>query len=199
MISPPHLVALLLAAHLVASAATNHSVDDLDPLFKYSVGWEINTQNLNISTGANMDKDGSHHLASSPGLSATITYTCAYFSKVNSMIIVPNRFPCHLSLFSLYFTIASEIVGLNEHLFTVASVYFLACLWPYPVSTNYAIDGNPPMTIDMEDHAPTINTGGNASVASNVLGWWISNANQEHTIHITVPAGAQYSVVDMFM
>ena len=51
----------------------------------------------------------------------------------------------------------------------------------------------------MEDPAPTINTGGNASVASHILGQWTSATNQQHTIHITVPAGANYSVVDMFM
>jgi hypothetical protein len=94
----------------------------------------------------------------------------------------------------------SEIVdGLNDHLFTVASVYYLACLWPYAVSTNYAVDGNPPLTIDMQDHSPATFTGGNASVASNVLGKWTSTVNQQHTIHITVPAGAEYSIVDMFM
>ena len=96
------------------------------------------------------------------------------------------------------FLIDSGIDGLNERLFTVASVYFFACLWPYPVSTNYAIDGNPPMTIDMQDHSPTINTGGNASVASNVVGQWTSNVNLEHTIYITVPPGANFSVFDMF-
>ena len=82
MVSPPHLsVPLLLLAVLclVVSAATNYSVDDQDPLFRYSgPGWERNTQNLNISTGANLDKDGGHMLATSPSSSATITYTCAY-------------------------------------------------------------------------------------------------------------------------
>ena len=96
MISPPYFVALLLAAHLVASAATNYSVDDLDPLFKYSGAWEINTKNLNISTGDNMDKDGGHHLAESPELSATITYTCAYLLKVNNrstLLIIKSSQP----------------------------------------------------------------------------------------------------------
>ena len=54
------------------------------------------------------------------------------------------------------------------------------------------------MTIDMQDHSPTINTGGNASVASNVVGQWTSNVNLEHTIYITVPPGANFSVFDMF-
>ena len=107
--------------------------------------------------------------------------------------------PAFLYLFLYLFLFDSEIDELNEHLFTVASVYFLACLWPYAVSTNYAVDGNAPLTIDMQDHSPTTNTGGNASVASSVLGQWTSTTNQEHTIHITVPAGADFSIIDMFM
>ena len=51
----------------------------------------------------------------------------------------------------------------------------------------------------MEDHSTTTKTGGSPTVTSNVLGQWTSATNQEHTIHITVPAGANYSVVDMFM
>ena len=90
--------------------------------------------------------------------------------------------------------------GLNEHLFTVASVYFMACKWPYPVSTNYAIDANAPITVDMQDHSVLENdTSGDPTVASSVLGSWTSNANQEHTILVTVPSGGSYAVVDMFM
>ena len=55
------------------------------------------------------------------------------------------------------------------------------------------------MTIDMEDHSSTIEKGGSPTVASHVIGKWTSAANKKHTIHITVPAGAKYSVVDMFM
>ena len=73
MISPPYFVALLLAAHLVASAATNYSVDDQNLLFKYSKGW--------VRITGDMDKDGGHMLAQSPELSATITYTCVYLLK----------------------------------------------------------------------------------------------------------------------
>ena len=94
----------------------------------------------------------------------------------------------------------SEKGGLNEHLITVASVYFLANLWPYPFSTDYGIDGNKPMTIDMQDHSvPATPPGGNATVASAVVGQWTSTVNEEHTIHVTIPAGGQYAVVDMFM
>jgi hypothetical protein len=107
MISSPHLpLALLLAALcLVVSAATNYSIDDQDPLFKYSGSWERNTINLNVNTGANMDKDGGHMLAT-PGSSATITYTCAYLLKVNYMIIMssqPISFPTSFFSFHFYF------------------------------------------------------------------------------------------------
>ena len=106
MIYPPQLpIALLQAALcLVASAATNHSVDDEDPLFQYSGTWERNTINLNISTGENLDKDGGHRLASTPDSSATITYTCAYLSKVNSMTIKSAQpIPFSLSFFFLFY------------------------------------------------------------------------------------------------
>ena len=76
MISPPYFV-VLLAAHLVASAARNHSIDDQNPLFKYSKGW--------VRITGDMDKDGGHHLAESPELSATITYTCAYLLKTGQL------------------------------------------------------------------------------------------------------------------
>ena len=76
----------------------------------------------------------------------------------------------------------------------------MACLWPYPVSTNYAIDGNAPITIDMQDHSVPATSGGDpATVASGVLGHWTSDANQEHTIRVTIPNGANFAVVDMFM
>ena len=90
MISLPQLpVALLLqvALSLMASATKNHSVDDQDPLFQYFPNdlnvWERITTNLNI-TGGNLDKDGGHRLTGTEGTYATITYTCAYFLKVNS-------------------------------------------------------------------------------------------------------------------
>ena len=87
-----------------------------------------------------------------------------------------------------------------KHLFTVASVYFYATLWPYAVSTDYGIDNNPPLTIDMQDHSvPATSGGGNATVASGVVGKWTSNVNQEHTIHITIPPGGQFAVVDLFV
>ena len=85
MILPPHLrVALLLQAALclVTFAATNHSVDDQDPLFQYFPNnptvWERITTNLN-SAGGNMDKDGGHMLTGTGGSYATITYTCEFY------------------------------------------------------------------------------------------------------------------------
>ena len=76
----------------------------------------------------------------------------------------------------------------------------MAPLWPYPVSTVYGIDGNTLLTIDMQDHSvPATAPGGNATVASKVVGQWTSTANQEHTIHVTIPAGGDFAVVDMFM
>jgi hypothetical protein len=54
--------------------------------------------------------------------------------------------------------------------------------------------------VDMQDHSlPTESTNDNATVASGVVGQWTSTANQEHTIHVTIPNGGQYAVVDMFM
>ena len=110
MIPPPHLpVALLLQAALclVASAATNYSVDDQDPLFQYPAQqWQRITTNLNITTGANLDKFGGHMLSNTSGSSATITYTCAYLLKVNSMIVKgspPIPFAVFLFFFSFYF------------------------------------------------------------------------------------------------
>ena len=84
-------------------------------------------------------------------------------------------------------------------MFAVASVYFLACLWPYAVATDYAIDGNPPIFVDMQDHSPPTPSDQNATVASGVVGSWTSTANQEHTITVTIPPGGLYAVVDMFM
>jgi len=83
MISPPHLlVAILLQAALclVASAATNYSVDDQDPLFHYSGSWAPATTNIN-GAGENMDKNGGHMFTFAAGSSATITYTCAYLTN----------------------------------------------------------------------------------------------------------------------
>ena len=89
MIFPPHFpVALLLQAALCL-AATNYSIDDQDPLFQYSGSWQRITTNLN-SAGGNLDKDGGHMLTMTGGSSATITYTCAYLLKVNSII---KKFP----------------------------------------------------------------------------------------------------------
>ena len=201
----PHLpIALILlqaALCLVTStaSATNHSVDDLNPLFKYSGSWESITKNFN-STGGNQDKDGSHHLATdSPHSSATITYTCAYLSKVNSIIKSTQPIP-FLPFFFFPFLLDSEVDGLNKRLFAVASVYFCAPRWPYKVTTNYGIDGNPPMTVDMQDHTvPATPPGGNATVPSQVLARWTSTANKKHTIHVTVPPKGEFAVVDMFM
>ena len=205
VLSLPHLPVVLLllqaALYLVASAATNYSVDDLDPLFLYFGSWENNTKNLN-STGGNLDFDGSHHLSTMAGSYATITYTCAYLLKVNSIIksSQPIHFPTFFFLF--LFFLDSEVDGLNKRLFAVASVYFCATRWPYAVSTDYWIDENPPIWVDMQDHSvpaavPTIN----ATIPSGVVGWWKSTANQEHTIQVTIPPNAtlSFAVVDRFM
>ena len=152
MVYLPHLpVALLLQAALclVASAAKNYSIDDQNPLFKYSGPWQRITHNVNTTTLENLDKDGGHMMTDNSSASATISYTCAYFLKVNPMIIKSfQTIPFPLSFFSFFpFFILEWNRWTNEHLFTVASVYFLACLWSYPVASNYAIDWNKPMRI----------------------------------------------------
>ena len=200
MIFPPHLpVALLLQTALCLASATNYSVDDQDPLFQYSGTW-IRVNTSLSPTGVNLDEDGGHMLTYTPGSSAMITYTCTYLLKVNSIIKNSQPLPFPPFFFFFLFLLDSEIDGLNKRLFTVASVYFLSTLWPYPVSTAYGIDGNTPMTIDLQDHSvPATSTDNNATVASGVVGQWTSTANQQHTIHITIPVGGQYAVVDMFM
>ena len=199
MISPPQLpVALLLQVALCLAAATNISIDDQDPLFHYYGSWQRITTNLN-SAGVNLDMDGGHMLTYTAGSSATITYTCAYFFQINPVIGSSQRFSSHISFFLFLFLLDSEIDRLNERLTTVASVYFLSTLWPYSVSTDYAIDGNTPITIDMQDHSAPATSGGNATVASGVVGQWTSSVNQEHTILVTIPPGGTYAVVDMFM
>ena len=98
MIFPPHfLVTLLLQAALCIAGATNFSIDDQDSLFHYTPfsNWERITQNFN-KAGGNLDKDGGHMLTYAAGSSATITYTCAYLLKVNSIIKkFPNPPPTH--------------------------------------------------------------------------------------------------------
>lgn len=52
----------------------------------------------------------------------------------------------------------------------------------------------------MQDYSvPAAGPGAPATVASGVVGQWTSSANQEHTILVTIPAGGNYAVVDMFM
>src|SRR5437016_4419986 len=111
MISPPLALLLQAALCLVASAqaATNYSVDDQDPLFHYSGHWE------RITGSDGMDMDGGHMLASDPGLSATITYTCAYLLEVNSIIIKSSQ-PILFPPFFSFFNFEREIDGLNEYL-----------------------------------------------------------------------------------
>ena len=91
-----------------------------------------------------------------------------------------------------------------KHIFSVASVYFLAARWPYIVITNYTIDGNISVLADMQDHsAPVTQTAGDATISSGVVASWIGTANQEHTILATIPSGipggGNFGVVDMFM
>lgn len=85
MLLPPHHPAVLLlltALCLVASAATNYSIDDQDPLFQYFGFWQRDTTNIN-SAGENMDANGGHMVTYTAGSTATITYTCSYSLKVN--------------------------------------------------------------------------------------------------------------------
>ena len=51
----------------------------------------------------------------------------------------------------------------------------------------------------MQDHSPKVKKGGNGTIASNVVGKWTSNENQEHTILITIPNNATFAVIDMFV
>ncbi|KAF8801568.1 hypothetical protein BYT27DRAFT_7341887 [Phlegmacium glaucopus] len=82
--------------------------------------------------------------------------------------------------------------------YTFASVYFLSPLWPYKVTTEYGIDGSEPIKIDLQDYSRNSSNNGVATVASNVVGQWLSTVNKQHTIRISVPPGDKYAVVDMF-
>lgn len=55
------------------------------------------------------------------------------------------------------------------------------------------------MTVDMRDYSVNANDTVPATVASSVLAWWTSNANEDHTIKITIPADGHLAVVDMFL
>ena len=192
---------LLAALCVVVSAAKKYTIDDQDKRIKYHGNWERITNNLNFTTGANIDYKGGHMLATSPNSSATMTFYCAYLLKVNSMItknFQPIPFPPFFLLF--LFLILSGIDGLNEIFFSVSTAYFVACLWPYDVSANVNVDGKGASLVDMQDYdSPKFITGGNASVASQIIGSWEWDSNKERTIEITVPPGANFAVLDAFM
>lgn len=67
------------------------------------------------------------------------------------------------------------------------------------IATDYQIDNNPPVNVDMRDYSVPARDGGNATVPAGVVGHWISTTNQQHTIRVTIPPGGSYAVVDMFM
>ena len=153
------------------------SVDFQNPLFRYSGNWTKITP-----ADDTLDADGGHMVTALPNASATITYTCAYLLK--------TYFP------------SDTWTDLKVFFSTVVNVYFVSALWPYQVATNYAIDGNPPIYVDMQDHSVAPGAGGESPTkAAGVVGSWISNAttNQSHTIHITVPPNQEFAIVNQFM
>ena len=59
----------------------------------------------------------------------------------------------------------------------------------------------------MQDYSIPATSGGNATQSATIVGSWTSTMNQQHTINVTLPPGADesgigpqvYAVIDSFM
>ncbi|KDR84497.1 hypothetical protein GALMADRAFT_715481 [Galerina marginata CBS 339.88] len=83
--------------------------------------------------------------------------------------------------------------------FTFVSVYFMSTLWPYRVRDNLVIDGDSPITLDLQDYSVPDVGYGSGTVASSVVAWYEGTESSEHTIVVSVPPGDKYTIVDMFI
>jgi len=50
----------------------------------------------------------------------------------------------------------------------------------------------------MQDYSKIYTGDDSPTIAARVVGQWTSTVNKLHTIHITVPPGGPFGVVDMF-
>ncbi|KAF9523242.1 hypothetical protein CPB83DRAFT_863259 [Crepidotus variabilis] len=81
--------------------------------------------------------------------------------------------------------------------YTYVSFWVMSTKWPYPVTTEYIIDGTNQTVIDLEDpNTPNIGGVGPASAASTIVASFIGSSSQQHDIGIYVAPGGRFAVLD---
>lgn len=94
--------------------------------------------------------------------------------------------------------------------YNFTTVYVVSAKWPYTVVSFYVVDYSPTtFQFNMQDDSVrATNASGNATIEAAVVGSWTCpcGVNQQHTILVTVPPGAdqsgmssEYAVVDQFI
>ncbi|KAJ7054256.1 hypothetical protein C8F01DRAFT_1164551 [Mycena amicta] len=84
--------------------------------------------------------------------------------------------------------------------FTGVAIYYLAPLWPYPVSTQLRLDGGAPVIVNLTDPiASTTSEGGSESAQSSVA-WYASGlSNTTHTLVLSMAPTGDAIVADGFI
>ncbi|KAL0950268.1 hypothetical protein HGRIS_010248 [Hohenbuehelia grisea] len=87
--------------------------------------------------------------------------------------------------------------------FTGVAVYFYAPRWPFNVSTQVALDGGPPVLVDLTDHSrsllPNADPNASPSTITQVV-WNMTDLNYgEHVLRVSVERDQAFSVVDAIM
>ena len=75
----------------------------------------------------------------------------------------------------------------------------MSSLWPYPVTTQIALDGGPPITLNLSSSAAEIAPSVEADVPSAVVWGESELLNTQHTLAVSMAPGGKYVEVDAFM
>lgn len=77
-------------------------------------------------------------------------------------------------------------------------MYYMSSLWPYSVTTQIALDGGPPITLNLSSSAAETAPSDNADVPSAVVWGESELLNTQHTLVVSMPPDG-YVEVDAFM
>jgi hypothetical protein len=75
----------------------------------------------------------------------------------------------------------------------------MSSLWPYPVTTQIALDGGPPITLNLSSSAAKSAPGDDPDVPSAVVWGESELLNMQHTLVVSMAPDGEYVEIDAFM
>ena len=76
------------------------------------------------------------------------------------------------------------------------AIYFYSPLWTFSVTTQVALDGSPPVLLDLRDYSQPYVDNGPETVQSSVVWSQTGLADTQHALMVSVGAGQTFAIMD---